>query len=140
MCFGIFDVFYIEIILYLLFFRSIMPKPVYLMTVWESHQKYNSLIDQISAKYKQLDSGKFGAVGTPSFNAETCELAQQFAQMSELCGKLNLPMPKELHRPNSSTTEEHIFGSKLLWQAVRMGRMQLCSHRSVRSTRLLSAP
>ena len=47
-----------------------MPKPVYLLTVQEAHQQYNSLTDQIRAKYEQLDSGEFGAVGTPAFNAE----------------------------------------------------------------------
>ena len=29
-----------------------MPKPVFLMTVQEAHKEYNSLIDQIWAKYK----------------------------------------------------------------------------------------
>ena len=32
-----------------------MPKPVYLLTVHEVHKEYNSLIDQIWAKYKLLD-------------------------------------------------------------------------------------
>ena len=49
-----------------------MPKPVYLLTVQEAHKEYNSLMDQIIAKYKQLDSGKYGAFGTPAFNAEAC--------------------------------------------------------------------
>ena len=49
---------YIEII------QSIMPKPVYLLIVQEAHKEYNSLTDQIKAKYEQLDSGKFGAVGS----------------------------------------------------------------------------
>ena len=69
------------------------------MTVQEAHKEYNSLIDQIRAKYEHLDSGKFGAVGIPAFNAECCELAHLFAHMSELCGKLNLPLPKELQSP-----------------------------------------
>ena len=55
--------------------------------------------DQIRAKYEQLDSGKYGAVGTPAFNAETCELANLLARVSQLCTKLNLPTPKELYRP-----------------------------------------
>ena len=53
----------------------IMPKPVYLMTVYEAHQEYNSLIDQIRAKYELLDSGECGSVGTPAFNAECSKLA-----------------------------------------------------------------
>ena len=54
--------------------QSVMPKPVYLLTVQEVHKEYNSLTDQIRAKYKQLDSGEYGAAGTPVFNAEACEL------------------------------------------------------------------
>ena len=82
--------------------KSIMPKPVYLLTVQEAHKEYNSLMDQIWAKYEQLDSGEFGAVGTPSFNAEACELANLLAHVSQLCQKLNLPPPKELYRPTFS--------------------------------------
>ena len=39
-----------------------MPEPVFLMTVQEAHKEYNSLTDQIRAKYEQLDSGEYGAV------------------------------------------------------------------------------
>ena len=77
----------------------IMPKPVFLMTVQEAHKEYSSLIDQIWAKYELLDSGECGSVGTPAFNAECSELAHLIARMSELCRHLNLPMPKELHKP-----------------------------------------
>ena len=52
--------------------RSVMPKPVYLLTVQEAHKEYNSLTDQIRAKYKQLDSGEFGSPGTPAIDAEAC--------------------------------------------------------------------
>ena len=38
----------------------IMPKLVYLMAVQEAHKEYNSLIDQIWAKYELLDSGECG--------------------------------------------------------------------------------
>ena len=76
-----------------------MPKPIYLLTVQEAHKEHNSLIDQIWAKYEQLDSGEFAAVGTPAFNAEACELANLLAHVSQLCQKLNLPPPKELYRP-----------------------------------------
>ena len=69
----------------------IMPKPVFLMTVQEAHKEYNSLIDQIRAKYELLDSGECGSVGTPV-------LAHLMVHMSKLCRHLNLPMPKELHR------------------------------------------
>ena len=77
----------------------IMPKLVFLMTVQEAHKEYNSLFDQIQAKYELLHSGECGSVGTPAFNAECSKLAHLVARMSELCRHLNLPMPKELHRP-----------------------------------------
>ena len=80
-----------------------MPKPVYLLTVQEAHKEYNSLTDQIWAKYEQLDSGKYGAVGTPAFIAEACELANLLAHVSHLCQKLNLPTPTG---PHSSSTED----------------------------------
>ena len=76
-----------------------MTKPVFLMTVHEAHQEYNSLIDKIRAKYELLDSGECGSVGIPAFNAECSELTHLMAHMSELCKHLNLPMPKELHWP-----------------------------------------
>ena len=76
-----------------------MPKPVFLMIVHEAHKEYNSSTDQIWAKYNQLDSGEYGSVDTPAFNAETCELANLLACVSQLCQKLNLPTPKELYRP-----------------------------------------
>ena len=79
--------------------RSVMPKPVFLMTVHETHKDYNFLTDQIQAKYEQLDSGKFGSPDTPAFDAEACELANLLAHVSQLCTKLNLPTPKELYRP-----------------------------------------
>ena len=55
------------------------------MTVQEVHKEYNSLTDQIQAKYKLLDSGKCGA-----FNAESSELVHLSAHMSKLCRHLNL--------------------------------------------------
>ena len=79
--------------------RSVMPKPVFLMTVQEAHKEYNSLTDQIQAKYEQLDSGKFGSPGTPAFDSEACELANLLAHVSQLCTKLSLLTPKELYRP-----------------------------------------
>ena len=95
MCiFDIFDIRnYIEIT------QSVKPKPVYLLTVQEARKEYNSLTDQIWAKYEQLDSGEYGAVGTSAFDAEACEFSNVLACVSQLCQKLNLPTPKELYRP-----------------------------------------
>ena len=68
------------------------------MIVQEAHKEYNSLTDQIWAKYEQLDSGEYGSVDTPAFKAEACELANLLAHMNQLCQKLNLLTPKELYR------------------------------------------
>ena len=46
-----------------------MPIPVYFLTVQEVHKDYNSLTDQIRAKYEQLDSGEYGSVDTPSIQS-----------------------------------------------------------------------
>ena len=62
-----------------------MPKPVYLLTVQEAHKECNFLMNQIQAKYDQLDLGEFGAVDTPAFKAEACELANLLAHVSQLC-------------------------------------------------------
>ena len=75
-----------------------MSKPVFLMTVQEAHKEYNSLTDQIRAKYEQFYSGEYGVVGTLAFNTEACELANLLACVSQLCQKLNLLPPKELYR------------------------------------------
>ena len=32
--------------------QSVMPKPVYVLTVQEAHKEYNLLTDQIRAKYE----------------------------------------------------------------------------------------
>ena len=92
----IFDVF--DITNYIKITRSVMPKAVYLLTVQEVHKEYNSLTDQIWAKYEQLDSGEYGSVDTLAFKAKACELANLLACVSQLCQKLNLPTPKELYR------------------------------------------
>ena len=91
-----------------------MPKPVYLLTVHEEHKEYNSLIDQIRAKYELLDSGECGSVGTPAFNAECSELAHLMAHMSKLCKHLNLPMPKGTSQAST------IQALNCLWQ-VQLG-------------------
>ena len=52
------------------------------------------MADRIAAKYEQLDSGKFRAVGILAFNAKSAKLAS----LSQLCARLNLPMLAQLHR------------------------------------------
>ena len=99
MCFFLACIDSVDITNYIEIIESVMPKPVYLLTVQEAHKEYNSLTDHIWAKYEQLDLGEFGSVGTPAFKAEACELANLLAGLSQLCQKLNLPPPRELYRP-----------------------------------------
>ena len=98
------------------------------MTVQESNKEYNSLTDQIRTKYEQLDSGEYGAVGTPAFNAEACELA-------------NL-LQRNYTGPHSSSIEEHLldlnsYTRQAVWLGYR-GCSFVCKY--VRVTRLLSTP
>ena len=118
-----------------------MPKPVYLLTVQEAHKEYNSLTDKIRAKYEQLDSGEFGSPGTPAFDAEACELAHLLARVNELCHKTEPANSKGIVQAHSLQALKTLFGSKFSTgrQFVRVWRMQLCSHRYVRITGLLSA-
>ena len=135
----IFDVFatrnYIEIT------RSVMPKPVYLLTVQEAHKEYNSLTDQIRAKFEQLDSGEYGSVDILAFKAEACELANLIACVSQLCQKLNLPTPKELYRPTFFKHWRRFSDQNYTGQAVCLGYGE-CSFvcRCLRITGLLSSP
>ena len=88
------------------------------MTVQEAHMEYNSLTDQIRAKYEQLDSGKFGSPGTPAFDAEVCELANLLAHVSQLYTKLNLPTPKELYWSTFFKHWRHFWDQNYTGQAV----------------------
>ena len=98
-----------------------MPKPVFLMTVQEAHKEYNSLTDQIQAKYEQLDSGEFESPGTPAFDTKTCELANLLAHVSQLCTKLTLLTPKELYRPTFFKHWRHFLDQNYMRQAVCLG-------------------
>ena len=100
---------------------SVMSKPIFLMTVQEAHKEYNSLMDQIRAKYEQLDSGEYGTVDTPAFKAEACELANLLVRMSQLCQKLNLPPPKELYRPMVFKHWRHFSDQNYTRQEVWLG-------------------
>ena len=91
------------------------------MTVQDAHKEYNSLTDQIHAKYEQFDSGKFGSPGTPAFDAEACELANLLACVSQLCTKLNLKTPKELYRQMFFKNWRHFSDQNYTGQAVCLG-------------------
>ena len=69
------------------------------LTVAQAHQEFTTLVDKISAKFEELDSGEIRAVGTPAFDGKIHELAVKFACMHQLCQWLNIPVPAHLHRP-----------------------------------------
>ena len=71
-----------------------MSVPVTQLTV----EEFDSLVERIAAKYEQLDFSEFCTVGTLAFNTKLSKLAVLFAQMSQLCQRLNLPMPAQLYR------------------------------------------
>ena len=73
--------------------------PVGQLTMAQAHQEFTKLLDQISAKFVQLDSGEFGAVGTLAYDAKMRKLAVLFARISQLCQRLGLSIPAHLHRP-----------------------------------------
>ena len=99
-----------------------MPKPVFLMTVQETYKEYNSLTDQIRAKYEQLDSGEYGSVDTPAFKAEACEFTNLLACVSQLCQKLSLP--PLIIQVHSLQALKMFFSSKLYaGSLVRVWRM-----------------
>ena len=90
-----------------------MPKPVFLMTVQEVHKEYNSFTDQIWAKYEQLDSGEYGAVGTPAFNAEACELANLFTRVEPTLPETEPTTSKGIIQAHLLQTLKILFRSKL---------------------------
>ena len=90
-----------------------MPKPVYLLTVQEVHKEYNSLTDQIQAKYEQLDSGEYGSVDTPAFKAEACELANLLAQCEPTLPETEPATSKGIIQAHSLQTLKMLFRSKL---------------------------
>ena len=79
----------------------------------EAHKEYNSLTDQIQAKYEQLDSGKYGAVGTQAFNAEACELANLLVRVSQLCPKTEPADSKGIIQAHVLQALKTLFRSKL---------------------------
>ena len=118
-----------------------MPKPVYLLTVQEAHKEYNSLTDKIRAKYEQLDSGEFGSPGTPAFDAEACEIGTSTCSCEWTLPETEPSTSKGIVQAHGLQALKTLLGSKFSTgrQFVRVWRMQLCSHRYVRITGLLSA-
>ena len=93
---------------------DIISTPVNQLTIDQAHKQYNSLVDKIAVKYQQLDSSKFEAVGTPGFNAKSIELASLFACMSQLCQRLHLPMPTQVHKLTFFKHRRALFRSKFI--------------------------
>ena len=61
-----------------------MSVPVTQLTVEEAHKEFNSLADKIAAKYEQLDSSEFGAVGTLTFNAKSAKYLESMLKWNKL--------------------------------------------------------
>ena len=82
--------------------------PVFLMIVQEAHKEYNSLTDQIRAKYEQLDSGEYGSVDTSSFKAEACELQIYLLMWANFARNWTCWLQRNYTGPHSSSIEEHL--------------------------------
>ena len=102
---------------------DIMSTLVNQLTIEQAHKEYNSLVDKIAAKYQQLNSAEFGVVGNLSFNAKSAKLPSLFAHMSQLCQRLHLPMPTQLHRLPCFKHWRVLFRSKFVQYA---GRQSYC--------------
>ena len=73
-----------------------MATPVGNLTVDEAQAEFSKLIDQITAIDEKLKLGEFGEATSAPFIAKVQELASLFAHISQLCQRLNIPMPKQL--------------------------------------------
>ena len=59
-----------------------MATPVHQLTVEEAHKEFIVLlVGEIAAISEQLDSGRFGMVDTPAFNAKFAKLSDLFSPM-----------------------------------------------------------
>ena len=75
-----------------------MATPVGNLTVDEAHAEFSKLVDQITAINEKLQSGEFSEATSGPFIVKVQELASLFARISQLCQRLNIPMPKRLWR------------------------------------------
>ena len=75
-----------------------MATPVGNLTVDEAHTEFSKLIDQITTIDEKLKLGEFGEATSAPFIVKVQELASLFACISQLCQRLNIPMPKQLWR------------------------------------------
>ena len=73
--------------------------PVGQLTMAQAHQEFTKLVDQILAKFVQLDSGEFRAVGTPAFDAKMHELAVLFAHIEP-----TMPKAQFIHSGSFTST------------------------------------
>ena len=67
--------------------------------VSSAHQEHTKLVAEIAELREQLDSGEFGSVGTPAFEAKIRDLATVYARLEVLAKQLGLPKMTELFRP-----------------------------------------
>ena len=74
--------------------RSVMATPVGNLTNDEAHAEFSKLVERITNLDQELQSGNFGAAGCDTFNQKVHELVVMFTHVSQLCKRLNIPMPK----------------------------------------------
>ena len=137
MCFGISSFNTSNITNYIKFTMSTMVNQ---LTTEQVHKEFKSFMDKISAKFEQLDSGKFVAVGTLAFNANQPNWQVSLLIWANFVKDWTCQWLHIFTGHNSSSIEKHLFRSKfvLYRQAVldREWMMQPCFCRSVRITSL----
>ena len=79
------------------------------LTVEQAHKEFTSLADKIAAKYEQLDSHEFGAVGNPPFNAMSTELQVSLLVWANFVIDWTCQCPQNFTGCHSSSIEEHNY-------------------------------
>ena len=76
-----------------------MATPVDQLTVQEAHAEFDKDMSHIAAIDEKLVSGNAGDADSETFSKKIKELAPLYAQISQLCKRLNIPWPSKLWRP-----------------------------------------
>ena len=104
-----------------------MPKPVFLMTVQEAHKEYNSLTDQIRAKYEQIRLRQVWDSWHCSIQSWSLWIGKSTYLCESTLPETEPANSKGIIQAHGLQALKMLFGSKLqAGSLVRVWRMQLC--------------